>query len=82
MGELIIVCAKSPFTKTLEILNKKNGAKLENEQVLPLKNSVEIAKSVMEDLHVGSNVSNDSSSDIYALDMNHWTTFSFVYEVT
>jgi hypothetical protein len=82
VGELIIVCAKSPFTKTLEVLNKKNGAKLENEQVLPLKNSVEIAKSVMEDLHVGSNVSNDSSSDIYALDMNHWTTFSFVYEVT
>ena len=81
LGELIIICTTSPFTKTLEILNKNNGSKLQNEQVFLLKDSVNIAKSVLEDLHIGSNLSNNSN-DIYALDMNHWVTFSFVYQVS
>ncbi len=81
LGELIIICSKSPLTKTFESLRINNGFKAQNEQILSLKNSANMAKSVLEDLHQINNVA-PNTNDVYALNMNSWVTFSFVYQIT
>ena len=81
LGELIIICATSPFAKTIDILAKTNGTKLQNEQVFLLNNSVSIIRSVLEDLHLNSNI-NHNDNDPYSLDMNDWITFKFSYQIT
>ena len=80
LGQLIVICAKSPFEKTVNMLNKNSGSKLKNEQIILLKNSVNIAQSLLEDLHFNDKM-NNSGSDFYALNMNNWVTFSFVYQI-
>ena len=79
LGELIIICAKSPFRRTVEVLNKTNGSKLQNEQVFLVKESVNVVRAMLRDLHNGSEL--NSNNDFYHLDVNHWTTFNFVYQV-
>ncbi len=82
LGELIIVCAKSPFTKTIEMLNKNNASKLHNEQVILLKNSLDIVKSLLEDLHSVSNTNVSHNNEDYSLDINYWATFILAYQIT
>ncbi|MBL1209226.1 caspase family protein [Geminocystis sp. GBBB08] len=84
IGELIVICAKSPFVNTLNQLYKNSNFKLDTEQIIVLENPVIIAKAILEDLHLGSNVSNNlvnNLTDVYALDLQHWITFNFVYEI-
>ncbi len=84
LGELILICSKSPFNKTLDELNKISEITPDNEQIILLENPVIIAKAILEDLHLGSNISSslvNNLSDVYALDLSHWTTFNFVYEI-
>jgi hypothetical protein len=80
LGELIILCSKSPFNKTFQLLTKNNGLKLQNEQVLLLKNPVDVAKLVLEDLHLTSHAIHNEN-DVYSLDMNNWLTFKFAYQI-
>ena len=80
LGELIIICAKSPFSKTIDNLNKHNGLKLQNEQLLQLKKPVNLVKSVLEDLHLTSNPSHNDNEP-YSLDINNWVTFKFSYQI-
>lgn len=84
LGELILVCSKSPFNETLNQLNKISEITPDNEQIILLENPVIIAKAILEDLHLGSNITSNlvnNLSDVYALDLNHWATFNFVYEI-
>jgi hypothetical protein len=84
IGELILICAKSPFHQTLNQLYRNTNLKPDTEQIILLENPIMITKAVLEDLHFGSNISNNlvsNLSDVYALDLNHWVTFNFVYEI-
>ncbi len=84
MGELIVICAKSPFNKTLNALYKTTNLKAEKEQIIILENPVIIANSILEDLHIGNNnnlASNLNLSEVYTLDLANWAGFNFVYEI-
>jgi Caspase domain len=83
INNLIIICAKSSFDQTLNQLYKNTNLKLDTEQVILLENPVMIAKAILEDLHLGSNITSNivNLSDVYALDLNHWVTFNFAYEI-
>lgn len=84
IGELILICSKSPFNETLNQLNKTEEILLDNELIIPLENPVIIAKAILEDLHLGSHITTNlvnNLSDVYALDLNHWATFNFVYDI-
>lgn len=84
LGKLILICSKSPFHQTLNQLYKNTQLKPDIEQIVPLENHVMIAKAILEDLHLGSNISNNlvnNLTDVYALDLSHWVTFNFVYEI-
>lgn len=84
LGELILICSKSPFNQTLNQLNKISEITSDNEQIIFLDNPVIIAKAILEDLHLGSNISSNlvnNLSDVYVLDLNHWATFNFVYQI-
>ncbi|BAQ63796.1 peptidase C14 caspase catalytic subunit p20 [Geminocystis sp. NIES-3709] len=84
IGELILICAKSPFNQTLNQLYQISEMKPNNEQIILLENPVIIAQAILEDLHLGSNINSNlvnNLSDVYALDINNWTTFNFVYEI-
>ncbi|WP_017294260.1 caspase family protein [Geminocystis herdmanii] len=84
LGKLILICSKSPFNQTLSQLNKISEITPENEQIISLENPVVIAKAILEDLHLGSNITSNlvnNLSDVYALDLNHWATFNFLYEI-
>lgn len=83
-GELILICAKSPFNKTLNKLYQNSNIKPEVEQVIILDNPEIIAKSVLEDLHEGSNLNHDligNLTGVYALKLSDWATFRFVYNI-
>lgn len=84
IGKLMVICAKFPFNQTLNQLYKNTNLKLDTEQIILLENPVMIAKAILEDLHLGSNIRSNvvnNLSDVYALDLNHWVTFNFVYEI-
>lgn len=84
ISKLMLICSKSPFHQTLNQLYKNTKLKPDIEQIVPLENHVMIAKAILEDLHLGSNISNNlvnNLSDVYALDLSHWVTFNFVYEI-
>jgi hypothetical protein len=85
IGELIVICAKSPFTKTLNTLYKNTNFNQDKEQIISLENPVMIAQSILEDLHGGNKnknlVNNLNLSEVYALDVANWASFNFVYEI-
>lgn len=84
ISKLMLICSKSPFTQTLNQLYKNSNLKPDIEQVIVLENPVMMAKAILEDLHLGSNISNDivsNSNDVYALDLNQWATFEIIYEI-
>lgn len=84
LGELILICSPNPFNETLLQLDNLTSIKPDLEEILPLENPIIIAKSLLQDLHKGSNISNvliNNLTDVYALDINTWATFNFVYQI-
>ncbi|WP_373480468.1 caspase family protein [Geminocystis sp.] len=84
LGEFILICAKSPFNKTLNKLYKTTDMKLDIEQIIVVENPVIIAQCILEDLHLGSNINPNlvnNVTDIYTLALSNWATFSFVYQI-
>ncbi|MEM7553819.1 MAG: caspase family protein [Cyanobacteria bacterium P01_A01_bin.84] len=81
--ETQLIFSTAPFTKTLKALEDSNYAGNGQEQVLKLSNPVEVVRAVLEDLHKASmNESNNAlSADSYGLDVNHWASLNFVYQV-
>jgi hypothetical protein len=58
--------------------------KREGERIGDLFNPLEVARSVLQDLHNASAVAPEligTTSDSYALDVNAWATLSFIYQV-
>ena len=83
INTLYAVFSVKPFAKTLTALANQPTFKLDQEQILNVTNPVAVINSLMEDLHVASSVSPEllPNGDVYALDVNHWATLSFIYEV-
>jgi len=85
IGELIVICSKTPFNNTSNKLYKASSNNLQEESIIILDNPTAIAKSIFLDLHKGSKVSSDlvnNLADVYALKSNNWAGFNFVYEIS
>ncbi|MEM8828246.1 MAG: caspase family protein [Cyanobacteria bacterium P01_G01_bin.19] len=74
-----------PFEETLKTLASQQNFKLDQQQVLNVVNPMATIKSLMNDLHRAGSISADTISnldEVYALDVNSWATFNFIYEVS
>jgi hypothetical protein len=83
LAEIQIICSRTPFTKSLMALDSARR-KREGERIGDLFNPLEVARSVLQDLHNASAVAPEligTTSDSYALDVNAWATLSFIYQV-
>ncbi len=84
IARIYLIMAIKPFTNTLELIARQPTAKFEEQQLIPLPDSLEVAKAVLQDLHISSAVDPQiiaSNNDVYALDVNSWTSFKFTYDV-
>ena len=84
LGQLILICSQSPFNETLLKLYDSTPTKLDREEIVAIDEPVIISKTLLQDLHQGSKVSSNlinNLTDVYALDINTWVTFSFVYQI-
>lgn len=83
LAEIQLICSQTPFTKSLMALDSARR-KREGERIGDLFNPLEVARSVLQDLHNASAVAPEligTTSDSYALDVNAWATLSFIYQV-
>ena len=84
IARIYLILSIQPFANTLELVARQPTAKFDEQQIIPLPDSLEIAKAVLQDLHISSAVDPQiigSSSDLYALNVNSWTSFKFTYDV-
>lgn len=84
INTLYIVMSVKPFTETLKAFASQQNFKLDQQQVLNVTNPISVINSLMQDLHNSSQVAAEllPNEDVYALDVNSWTTLKFVYEVS
>jgi hypothetical protein len=81
--ELHLICSQSPFTKTLEAISAIPYSKSEGDRLLELRNPLAVARALLQDLHLASQVAANAiagSSDVYAFDVNAWASLSFIYD--
>ena len=81
--ETQLLFSSAPFTQTLTALEVSMPSK-EEEYTIVLMNPLEVAQAVLQDLHHASAVKAEGTSsgaDTYALDVNAWASFSFLYQV-
>ncbi|GEM_PF-1036501 len=74
-----VIFSDAPFLNTLKIFNNINKGGL-----IPLQNPLEVAKNMIQDLHNGSKIESDKinlPADFYGLNVNHWASFNFMYQV-
>lgn len=84
LSEIYLIGSSQPFTKTLKVLSQMPQSKGEGERIIDLPEPLKVVQAIQEDLQAASNVSSKmtpSDSNVYALDVNCWTTLSFVYQV-
>ncbi|MDY6782880.1 MAG: caspase family protein [Cyanobacteriota bacterium] len=84
VAQMYLLVSRSPFAKTLKVLKNASYPQAAGEQLQELRDPLEVARSVLQDLHEASAVSTDvlgSASEVYGFDVKAWATFSFVYEV-
>jgi len=80
-GEIQVICSQAPFTQTMAALAAALHSK--RDRVSELLNPLDIAHTVLQDLHQASLPAAEISAvpDSYALDVNAWATLSFIYQV-
>ena len=81
--ETQLLFSRATFTQTLTALEVSMPSK-EEEYIKVLMNPLEVAQAVLQDLHHASAVKAEGTSsgaDTYALDVNAWASFSFLYQV-
>jgi hypothetical protein len=84
LAQIYMIGSRAPFTKTLTTIAQNPHPKGEGERIVDLISPLDVAQSLLQDLHQASAVSADivsSASDSYALDLAAWATFSFIYQV-
>ncbi|ARV58518.1 peptidase C14 [Nostocales cyanobacterium HT-58-2] len=83
LSETQLIFSTAPFTLSLAALEAAKHPKAEQQRIQPLIKPLEVAQAVLQDLHNASAVSdmNGTAADSYVLDVNHWASLSFVYQV-
>ncbi|MBW4575183.1 MAG: caspase family protein [Aphanothece sp. CMT-3BRIN-NPC111] len=93
VAETYLVCSSAPFTGAIAVMDAAMRPQTEPERIGELFNPWDVARAVLQDLHQASALAKrdaiasfapettGKSSDTYALDVNTWATFSFIYQV-
>ncbi|WP_017318028.1 caspase family protein [Mastigocladopsis repens] len=83
LSETQLIFSTAPFTQSLIALEAAKHPQGEQHRIQPLISPLEVAQAVMQDLHNASAVNdmNGTATDSYVLDVNHWASLSFVYQV-
>lgn len=82
LAETYIICSRSPFQQTQALLTTSSN--LSNRPFLSVTRFLEVAQAILQDLHQASEQAAQwvgGSPDLFALDVNDWATFRFVYQV-
>ena len=82
--QILAIAAVAPCEKTLEALQKISEFKLDKDQILTLENPLAVAQALLQDLAVASSQTNrvlEPNPDSYILDVQAWSTLSFIYQV-
>jgi hypothetical protein len=81
LAQIQLIFSQAPFEKTLAALQETQNWQGNREAIA---NPWQVAQAVLEDLHRASAVPRDllgGGTDFYAVDVNAWATFSFIYQV-
>jgi hypothetical protein len=84
LAETHLICSTSPFTETFTALKPVMGSRGDGQGIITVQNPFKVAKAVLNDLHNASASTAQNSgmpNDVWALDVNHWATLSFLYRV-
>ncbi|MBD2203640.1 caspase family protein [Calothrix sp. FACHB-1219] len=79
-----LIFSTHPFSETLTTLETAKNSTTDQQPIGPLLNPLEVAKAILQDLHNASPVKteiNGTAADSYVLDVNHWATLSFNFQV-
>ncbi|MEP0870238.1 caspase family protein [Trichocoleus desertorum AS-A10] len=83
-AETHLIFSDAPFTQTLAALEAAMRPMGEVQRLGAPSNPLEIAEAIWQDLHQASAVPTQTLSiptDMWALDVRHWATLSFLYQV-
>lgn len=81
-NETLLICSTTPFTQTFAVLAENLHPGSEVQSIRQLSNPLDIAQAVLQDLNQTSDsVAQSISSDNYVLNVNHWATLRFAYQV-
>ncbi|WP_186376061.1 caspase family protein [Hyella patelloides] len=84
IAKIYLILGIKPFANTLDLVSQQPTVKSDGQQIFNLSNPLEIATAILQDLHGSSAVNAEiisSTTDVYALDVNNWTSLQFVYDV-
>ncbi|MEB3218739.1 MAG: caspase family protein [Nostocales cyanobacterium 94392] len=82
--ETQIIISTSPFIRTLKALQEGKHSTGDTQRISPLLNPLEVASSVLQDLNQASAKQTETQNfpaDSWVWDVNHWTSFNFVFRV-
>lgn len=84
LSEIYLLGSSQPFTQTLKVLSQIPRSKGQGERIIDLSDPLKVVQAIQSDLQTASNVPSEvtnSDNNVYALNVNCWTTLSFVYQV-
>ncbi|NJL78086.1 MAG: peptidase C14 [Richelia sp. RM2_1_2] len=82
--ETQIIISTSPFIRTFKALQEGKHSTGDSHRISPLLNPLEVASSVLQDLNQASAKQTETQNfpaDSWVWDVNHWTSFNFVFRV-
>jgi hypothetical protein len=84
IAKMYLILSIQPFENTLKLIEQQATTKLDDPQIINLLNPLTIVQTILQDLHNSSAVSSAILADqntVYALDVNNWASFKFIYDV-
>jgi hypothetical protein len=82
--EYQVIVSTEPFTETLKALAIAKYPTTDQRAISPLVNPLEVAQAILQDLHNASKVKTDlnaTTNESYVLDVNHWASLNFSFQV-
>ncbi|MBF1989071.1 caspase family protein [Fischerella thermalis] len=83
-SETQLIFSTAPFTQTLNALASAKHPRADQQRILPILNPLEVAHALLQDLHNASTTAADPNTvpaDSYVLDVNHWASLGFLFQV-
>jgi len=84
IAEVQLFLSRAPFTQTFTLLDASPPPNQEGLRIQKLSNPLEVAQTLLQDLHQASRLiaeAPDPISAAYALNVDAWATLSFIYQV-